>query len=251
MSETNKWIRRLRTVPGAAAQLVCLPHAGGAASFYRPMAKALSPDVEVLAVQYPGRQDRFAEPCVRDFRALADQAFAAVRFAVDGRPVALFGHSMGALLAFHVAKRLEADGIEPLVLFPSAMRPSGRPDDLPHLADDDELVAEIAMLNGTEERLLDSDDMRAVILPALRGDYTALSTYRLDGTAVRCPIVCLAGGEDDHVLAGDVAAWEECTSGPYEMNVFPGGHFYLNDRWDDVAALLKQQINARGGAHIG
>ncbi|GIJ29210.1 thioesterase [Micromonospora qiuiae] len=241
-NEPNRWIRRYRAAPDAAVQLVCLPHAGGTASYYQPMAKSLFPEVEVLAVQYPGRQDRFNEPCIRDFAALTEGAFAAVHSALDDRPVALFGHSMGALLAFGLAKRLEANGIEPITLFPSAMRPAGRPHDLPHLASDDDLIAEIATLDGTEERLLDNEDMRTVFLPALRADYTALSTYRLDDIGVACPVVSLAGDKDDHVPAEDVATWAKHTTGPFDLHVFPGGHFYLNRQWNDVAAMLKQQV---------
>lgn len=242
--EQSKWIRRYRSAPEAAVQLVCLPHAGGTASYYRPMATRLFPAVDVLTVQYPGRQDRVREPCIDDFTELADRTFDAVRPALD-RPVALFGHSMGALLAFEVAKRLEADGIVPLALFASGRRPPGWPHrEPPHTATDEELIAEIATLDGTEQRLLENEDIRELFLPALRGDYQALSTYRLHGARLTCPVVSLTGDNDERVSVDDAAAWAEHTTGPFDRHVFPGGHFYLTGQWDDVAAAIERHIPA-------
>lgn len=238
----NRWIRRYRAAPEAPVQLVCLPHAGGSASYYRPLALPLSPEVEILAVQYPGRQDRLNEPCVDDFDELIEGTLTAVRSALD-RPVALFGHSMGSLLAFEVARRLEAEGIEPLALFASAKRPPARHHvELPRRATDEELISEIAALEGTERRLLDSEDMRTLFLPALRADYTALAVYRPHTARVACPVVALVGDDDDRVSVDDAASWADHTDGPFDLQVFSGGHFYLNDRWSDVATLIRQRF---------
>lgn len=243
--EQSRWIRRYRSAPEAAVQLVCLPHAGGAASYYRPMALRLFPAVEVLAVQYPGRQDRSSEPCVGEFDELTERTLAALRPALN-RPVALFGHSMGALLAFEVAKRLEADGIGPLTLFASGRRPPGRPHpEPPHTAPDEDLIAEIAELNGTEERFLDNVDMVRMFLPSLRGDYEALSTYRLDADhKVACPVVSLTGDSDNRVSVDDAAAWAGHTTGSFDLHVFPGGHFYLNDQPEALEEVLRKHLNA-------
>src|SRR5262249_29653456 len=105
VESTDLWVRRFHPAPSAGSRLVCLPHAGGSASYFLPISRGLSPQVEVLAVQYPGRQDRRAEPCIEDVGGLADQITASLQPWID-RPVALFGHSMGAILGFEVALRL-------------------------------------------------------------------------------------------------------------------------------------------------
>lgn len=115
------WCRRFRSAGNPAARLVCLPHAGGAAPFYVPVAAALSPDVDVVAVQYPGRQDRRTEEPIDDLAALADRLYEVLRRQPE-LPFALLGHSMGAVLAFEVARRLEADGRGPSRLFASGRR---------------------------------------------------------------------------------------------------------------------------------
>lgn len=107
-----EWFRLFSSAPDAAVRLLCLPHAGGSASFYFPVAQALSPSVEVLAVQYPGRQDRRMEPLIDDIHTLADRITEELS-AYRDKPLALFGHSMGAVLGFEVAQRLEERGTGP------------------------------------------------------------------------------------------------------------------------------------------
>src|SRR5436305_687475 len=96
---TSAWIRRYHPAPAAAVRLVCFPHAGGSASYFHPVSARFSPGVDVEALQYPGRQDRRAEPCVTDLNELADVVTTEIR-ALDPLPTVYFGHSMGAALAF-------------------------------------------------------------------------------------------------------------------------------------------------------
>jgi surfactin synthase thioesterase subunit len=117
----NRWCRRYRPAAHAAVRLVCFPHAGGSAPFYLPMAAALSPGVDVVAIQYPGRQERRAERPIADLMVLADR-ICDVLGGQPEMPMTFFGHSMGALVAFEVARRLEADGHGPSRLFASADR---------------------------------------------------------------------------------------------------------------------------------
>ena len=240
---TSAWIRRFRPVPAAATRLICLPHAGGSATYYLPVARGLPVSVDVLAIQYPGRQDRRQEPGIDDIERLADLVTAEIRPWCD-RPVALFGHSMGAMIAYEVARRLERDGIDPVTLFASGRRaPSRHRTSHVHRLDDRGLKAELVRLSGTGTALLDDADMLSMILPAFRSDYRAVESYRhRPGPPLRCPVVSLVGDEDSEVEVEEAAAWREHTTGGFELRVFPGGHFYLNTHAAAVLDLIAGRL---------
>jgi surfactin synthase thioesterase subunit len=245
-SDPKVWLRRYRPAPAAPIMLVCFPHAGGSAGFYLPLAAALSPAVDVFSVQYPGRQDRLAEPCLDDIGVLADHVVTALRPQVD-RPVALFGHSMGALLAFEVARRLAVDPAVDLVrLFVSGRQAPSiyrDPAKAVHLRDDDGLVAELRLMRATDTQVLDDDDLLGMVLPAIRADYRAVETYRAaPGSVVRCPITALVGVADQYVPVADARRWAEHTTGGFDFREFPGDHFYLVEQHADVTTLLADRL---------
>ncbi|MFD7862996.1 thioesterase II family protein [Streptomyces sp. NPDC057682] len=244
MSDTDVWIRRYFPSSEAAVQLVCLPHAGGSASFYRPVAQALSPRVEALAVQYPGRQDRRNEPMIDDLGVLADRVCEAVAASVD-RPFALFGHSMGATLAFEVGVRLERRGLFPLRVFASGRRaPSRVRDERVHQRDDDGMIRELRGLSGTDQRVFGDEELLRMVLPAIRNDYRAAETYRYTpGPALRCPVTVLAGDSDPKADHDEVAAWSAHTDGGFELRTYAGGHFYLIDHAADVIKVIGERLH--------
>ncbi|MDX3538892.1 alpha/beta fold hydrolase [Streptomyces sp. MB09-01] len=255
LTATSVWLRRFHPAEDAPVRLFCFPHAGGSASYYFPVSRALSPDADVLAVQYPGRQDRRHERCVDDLHELADRVVAELRPWCD-RPVALFGHSLGASLAFEVARRMEAAGDPaPVALFASGRRAPSRPreNQLVHLAPDEQLLARIKGMNGTDPAVLADDELLRSVLPAIRGDYKAAETYRYrPGPALTSPVTVLTGDSDPEVTAEEAAAWADHTVGPFALHRFPGGHFYLNEHVAEVIALIRgglaQPVLSRPGA---
>lgn len=234
-------MRRLQPTT-ARRRLVCFPHAGGAASWYHPFARRLADDLDVVALQYPGRQERLAEPCIDDLLELRD---AVVDQLLDGwldRPFALFGHSMGAVVAYEVARALEhRHGRVPRALFVSGRRaPTSHRDEHLHQQGDAAMLAQLARLAATPRELLDDPDVHELLLPALRGDYKAIETYRWrPGPEPGCPLWVLVGADDPVATPREAAAWRAHTSGPFEVRSFPGGHFYLVDQQAAVADVVR------------
>lgn len=240
----EKWLRRFRPAPDARARLVCLPHAGGSASFFFPVAKALAPAVEVLAVQYPGRQDRRHEPPIDSIGELADAVLEVLRH-VDDRPLALFGHSMGAIIGYEVGLRMaEARLPAPVHLFASGRRaPSRYRDEDVHEASDERLVSELRTLGGSDAAMLADPEMLAMILPAVRSDYRAVESYRhAPGRRLDCPITVFTGDRDPRVSVDEARAWEEHTTGPTDLQVLPGGHFFLVDQAAPMIATMTEKL---------
>ncbi|UKD51724.1 alpha/beta fold hydrolase [Amycolatopsis sp. FU40] len=246
ITESTSWVRRFHPAPDAPARLVCFPHAGGSASFYFPMSKALSGDLDVLNLQYPGRQDRRHEPVIADLGRLADETAEVLRPWLD-RPVAFFGHSMGAVLAFETALRLEREhAFSPVRLFASGRRaPSTSRDESVHLRDDEGILAELKLMSGTDARLLGDEEILRMSLPAIRGDYQAVETYQAEpAAAVRCPIDVLTGDDDPKTTIAEARAWQEHTTGGFDLTVFAGGHFFLAHHQKEITAHIRNRTAA-------
>ena len=239
----GRWIRGYRPAPGGVP-LFCFPHAGGAASYFHRWSALLAPGIEVLAVQYPGREDRAAEPCLTSIGDLADQVHAALGPWLPGR-FGFFGHSMGAILAFEVARRIAREqGGGPAHLFVSGRPgpPRRRHRDL-HRAGDPAFIAELASLGGTDPRILQDREVLEMILRVMRGDYTASETYRFEpGPPLSCDITAMTGDQDWLNTAADAAAWSAHTTGAFDLRVFPGGHFYLDDCRAQVLEVISSSL---------
>jgi pyochelin biosynthesis protein PchC len=232
-TDSDTWLRRLTpttTTPGT--RLVCFPHAGGAATWFASFARTLAPAVEVIGVQYPGRQDRRREPFL-DVPALADRVAAAL--ADRPGPAVLFGHSLGAVVAYEVARR---HPVEHLVVSGRRAPSVSRPDAV-HRLSDEGLVAELRKVGGTSAAFLDDAEILAMILPATRADYRAVETYvPQPGPPLDVPVTALVGDADPYTSVPDVAAWAAATTGPFTLRQFAGGHFFLDDHRAAICAEL-------------
>ena len=238
------WLRRFHSTADGRVRLFCFPHAGGAASYYFPFSQTLAPEIEVVAVQYPGRQERRREPRIESIAGLADAVTAALDGQLD-RPYAFFGHSMGAIVAFEVAYRLLASSAPPpLRLFASGRRaPSTRREESVHLRDDAGVVAELKRLGGTDQRFLEDEEILALALPPTRSDYKAVETYRFEPRPpLDVPISVLSGRSDPQTTPQEIAAWVGHSTTPPDFHAFPGGHFFLDGCRDEVAETIRAAV---------
>ncbi|MEV0223790.1 alpha/beta fold hydrolase [Streptomyces sp. NPDC050704] len=249
-ADTDTWFRRYRRTAAPRLRLVGFPHAGGTAQLFHGWPPLLPPDVELLAVRYPGRQDRLAEPCVESMDELADRIADALTDRLD-LPLVFFGHSMGSSVAYEVAVRLEArHGTGPVRLLvsgraaPHHAKRSGL-----HDTDDDTLIAGIRSLGDLGSEAFDIPELRELLLPPLRADYRLIETYRPAAPVpVRAPITAYVGTEDHGCVREDVLAWAELTtSGEFSLRAFDGDHFYLVPREGELLAELGRRLADVGG----
>jgi len=233
---TARWLpfRALaRAAPGALA-LYCLPHAGGAASAYRTWLDKV-PGVAVLPVQPPGRESRFREPPFKSMAPLASELADIVLADAapeTGRPYAVYGHSLGALVAFELLREIRRRGAPaPVHLFVSGCVAPHTPfDDGPPMRDmaRPELVAALRRLGGTPEWLLSDPSVLEMIIPAIRADFSVKETYEYRAEPpLDVPITSLRSTDDPRASLDLAARWDEQTTGEFELHTFIGGHFVV------------------------
>ncbi|MGI5378201.1 thioesterase II family protein [Streptomyces sp. CA-251387] len=243
----TRWLRGVRA-PDAKIRLVCFPHAGGAASHFRDWATLTPPEIEVIGVQYPGRQDRLADPCPATMAELADSITQALlQETADDLPLALFGHSMGSSVAYEVARRLEdVPGRTLAHLFVSSRaRPRTPQEQAPRPAPtDSEILARVRQLDPEGAAVYDHPELRPMIMPALRADFRLLAAYR--PTRLRrlgIPVTACGGDRDPACPPDDLSSWSDVTTKGLDIEVFEGGHFYLGPRKEELLALIAAQLS--------
>jgi surfactin synthase thioesterase subunit len=237
-------LRRTAPSGGARVTLYCLPFAGGGAGVFRDWAAGLPPGTEVCPIHLPGREARFREPAIDDVDVLLAGLLEALAPHLD-RPFALFGHSMGGLIAFELADRLRARGIVPAWFFASGARPPHvpRPDPTRHLLPDDDLVALVGRMNGTPREVIEESEVIRLMLPTIRSDFRLVETYRYRPRApLPCPVIAIAGRDDPEAPPAAMEAWRVHAAGRFEMHVLPGDHFFVSSERARVLELLSERL---------
>ena len=230
--------------PRAALRLLCFPYAGGGASVFRTWPTALPADIELLAVELPGRETRFRE---RPFHRLAP-LIAALTDAVTPHlqaPFAIYGHSLGALIGFSFAQELRRRSLAgPMHLFVSGRRAPQLPERSPmHQLPEPQFLDQLRRLGGIPDALFQQSDIMEVFSPILRADITVAETGPMESEPpLACPITALGGLTDEKARVEELDAWQAQTSAAFDREIFPGGHFFLQSARTAFLASLSRRL---------
>ena len=229
-------------------RLFCFPYAGGSASVYREWYSAFPPEIELLPIQMPGRENRWSEEPINRMSTLVE------RLATDLHPLmnlpfAFFGHSMGAIVAFELARQVRRwTGESPIHLLISGARAPQIPDPDPPISGlpDAAFLHQLIRLNGFPAEVIGNKEFLQAILPSLRADVTLCETYfPAPGPLLNLPITAYGGYQDSRVPPFHVAAWRAQTTGRFRLHFFPGDHFlFLRNRTliDAVLGELNEHV---------
>ncbi|WP_329096986.1 thioesterase II family protein [Streptomyces sp. NBC_01439] len=244
----DRWVLRPVRRRAGRIRLLCLPYAGGSAAVFHGWGDLLPEAVEPWAVRLPGRDARMGEPPATDLRTLAAEAAEAVAGLLGDEPFALFGHSLGAYLAYEMARALRDKwDLHPSLLAVSASHAprarvrAGAP--LHRLPDEEFLEALDTRYGAIPPVIREDRQLRAVYLPILRADVTMLETYEyLPGIPLACPVLAFGGSEDRETSRAGLAAWGELTGAGSSVALLPGGHFFLQPERERLLSLLAPEL---------
>lgn len=231
--------------PQANLRLFCFPYAGGGALSFRSWCDELPLPVEVCPIELPGRGARLMET---PFARLDPLVFSLAEAILPKltKPFAFFGHSMGALVCFELARLLRRDyGLSPVHLFVSGHRAPQLPDpDLPiHALPEQAFLEELRRYNGTPEEVLDNAEFMQLFLPILRADFAAIENYvYVPAPALDCPIDAFGGLQDWKASCDELEPWKEQTNATFSLQMLPGDHFFLHSARSLLLELLSRKL---------
>jgi len=245
-SSNGAWIAPTKRTPDASLRLFCVPYAGRGASVFRTWSDDLPQSIELAAIQLPGRENRFKEPLFQRIIPLVETLASSLSLHLT-RPYALFGHSVGALIAFELARKLRKEaGFGPSHLFVSAYRAPRRANQDPsiHKLPDPQFIEELQhRYDGVPDVIRQKQDLMDLLLPVLRADFALTETYQYSAEEpLDCPITAFGGVEDPNISTEDLTLWGQETNRAFTLQMFPGGHFFLHSHQPLLLRVIAQEL---------
>lgn len=244
-SRPSRWIVPVRLAE-SGVRLFCVPYAGGGPSIFRNWSQELPRNVEICAVHLPGRETRVNEPAIGELTRLVRELSDAMEPYLN-RPYALFGHSIGALISFELARELRRrHGTEPLHLFLSGspapqLRDPAPMFDLP----ENEFIARLRQLRGTPPEVMNHPELMALMVPTLRADFALRDTYQYRADSLlNCPMSVFGGMQDKDVAYEKLEGWRDHTAGRFHVCLFQGDHFFLRTAQEPLMDAISASLDA-------
>jgi medium-chain acyl-[acyl-carrier-protein] hydrolase len=240
--QSEQWLMWPRPNPAGRLRLICIPYGGGGAQIFHTWPDLLPAEVEVCAVNLPGHGRRLTEPAISELPKLVEVLSPMVP---RDRPFALFGHSMGALLSFELARRFSQDqGCRPLHLFVSGCYAPHLPDPHPiHALPDAEFVEELRCLNGIPKEVQQNQELMELMLPTLRADFKLTETYVYRSEPpLQCGITVYGGWTDPLAPRGLLDGWRQHTIGKFSVRMFPGDHFFVHSAQELLLGFVSSEL---------
>lgn len=238
------WVLRYRPNDRARLRLFCFPYAGGRASIFRPWVDGLPPDVELCSIQLPGREERLREPPYRRLEPLVQALADAIAPYLD-RPFAFYGHSMGALVSFEVARQLRKKyDRQPVMLHLAAFRaPQLQNPNIKIYHLPTEVFKVVLRADGIPETILQNDELMQLMLPTLRADYEVCDTYEYrEASPLSCPFFLYCGQEDVRIREVDMLGWPVHTLEQSRMTMVSGSHLFLHTAQDLLVTKISRSL---------
>lgn len=247
------WLVTPRPRPQARLRVLCFAYAGGGSAAFTGWADALPADVELSSVRLPGRESRILQRPYTDLGELLPDLEAALAPACR-EPYVLFGHSMGALIAYAYTRRLREAGLRgPEHLIVSGRRAPQLTHNRPLIHDlpDEDLLDRLREFGGTADELLSDTRTMRLVMPGLRADFELNDTYRhTPGPRLDCPVTAFGGRDDSHVDEAGIASWADLTAGPFAMYMLEGGHFFLHTSRAELLHAIRRVLHRTRGSIV-
>jgi len=241
----SKWFKPIRVNKEAKVDLICFPFAGSGASIFYPWEKFLDTKINLYAFQAPGREDRIGEDLIDDLAELTHQA-ADELLTIINRPFIFFGHSLGAVIAFEIAKILEKSASNPSLLIVSGRQPPHLSLKMPPISglNDKELLEGLMNLQGTDPEILKHPALLEIILPIIRGDFKIGENYfaPIDDHKILCPIIAIGALNDPWVDLSQIVEWKNFSFASCTVMTVNGDHFYVKNNFEELINFINKKI---------
>ncbi|CAI3955487.1 Surfactin synthase thioesterase subunit (GrsT) (PDB:6VAP) [Commensalibacter communis] len=240
----SDWLRPITNHSSSELQLICFPHAGGSIGAFRSWAQFIPSFIDLIGVQYPGREDRIYDKPISDIKNLASEISTTIQKQKYSH-IALFGHSMGATIAYEVACMLQKNGVFIEHLFISGQTaPTKTRKTMFHCSTDEALMREVIRVSETSGEVFENQELREIILSIIRNDYKAIETYSTETpTLLSMPITILVGDNDTEATYQEALDWSAYTKHKLDIYSFKGKHFFINTRFKEIIELITSKLS--------